>query len=44
MESIYYVLCRACRRCCKHCYEARFRPDVRGVMREERIAAQRAAE
>ncbi|WP_035692035.1 radical SAM protein [Azospirillum halopraeferens] len=26
MESIYYVLCWACHRRCKHCYEDRFRP------------------
>lgn len=34
MESIYYVLCWACHRKCKHCYEARFRPYVRGALRE----------
>ncbi len=34
MESIYYVLCWACHRRCKHCYEARFRPYVRGALRE----------
>ena len=26
MESIYYVLCWACHRRCKHCYEDRFHP------------------
>jgi hypothetical protein len=26
MESIYYVMCWACHRKCKHCYEDRFRP------------------
>ncbi|MGQ9365136.1 SPASM domain-containing protein [Azospirillum sp. ST 5-10] len=26
MESIYYVLCWACHRRCRHCYEDRFRP------------------
>ena len=34
MESIYYVLCWACHRKCKHCYETRFRPYVRGALRE----------
>ncbi len=38
MESIYYVVCWACHRKCKHCYEDRFRPYVRdaleGVIRE----------
>src|SRR6516164_1039676 len=29
MESIYYVMCFACHRRCKHCYEDRFRPYVR---------------
>ncbi|MGY6634579.1 MAG: SPASM domain-containing protein [Alkalilacustris sp.] len=33
MESIYYVLCWACHRKCRHCYEARFRPYVRGALR-----------
>lgn len=26
MESIYYAICWACHRRCKHCYETRFRP------------------
>lgn len=26
MESVYYVMCWACHRKCKHCYEDRFRP------------------
>lgn len=29
MESIYYVMCWACHRRCRHCYEERFRPYVR---------------
>ncbi len=29
MESIYWVMCWACHRRCKHCYEGRFRPYVR---------------
>ncbi|BBF91441.1 hypothetical protein BLTE_01260 [Blastochloris tepida] len=29
MESIYYVMCWACHRKCRHCYEERFRPYVR---------------
>jgi len=33
MENIYYVLCWACHRKCKHCYESRFRPYVRGALR-----------
>lgn len=33
MESIYYVLCWACHRKCKHCYESRFRPYVRDALR-----------
>jgi len=32
MESIYYVLCWACHRKCKHCYETRFRPYVRSAL------------
>lgn len=34
MESIYYVLCWACHRKCRHCYETRFRPYVRGALRQ----------
>src|SRR5882672_4022072 len=30
MESIYYVMSFACHRRCKHCYDDRFRPYVRG--------------
>lgn len=33
MESIYYVLCWACHRKCRHCYETRFRPYVRDALR-----------
>ncbi|MEM6676936.1 MAG: radical SAM/SPASM domain-containing protein [Pseudomonadota bacterium] len=32
MESLYYVLCWACHRKCKHCYELRFRPYVRDAL------------
>lgn len=32
MESIYYVLSWACHRKCRHCYESRFRPYVRGAL------------
>lgn len=32
MESIYYVMSWACHRRCKHCYEQRFRPYVRGEL------------
>ena len=32
MESIYYVMAWACHRRCKHCYEERFRPYVRGAL------------
>ena len=32
MESIYYVMAWACHRRCKHCYEDRFRPYVRGEL------------
>ncbi len=33
MESLYYVICWACHRKCKHCYEERFRPYVREKLR-----------
>jgi len=40
MESLYYVLCWACHRRCKHCYETKFRPyardSLRGVVDEAR--------
>lgn len=32
MESIYWVMCWACHRKCKHCYEGRFRPYVRDAL------------
>ena len=32
MESIYYVMAWACHRRCKHCYEERFKPYVRGAL------------
>jgi Iron-sulfur cluster-binding domain len=32
MESLYYVMAWACHRKCRHCYEARFRPYVRGAL------------
>ncbi|MGF1554178.1 MAG: SPASM domain-containing protein [Paracoccaceae bacterium] len=45
MESLYYVLCWACHRKCKHCYETRFRPYVRdaleGVVAEAEAAMPR---
>jgi hypothetical protein len=34
MESIYYVMAWACHRKCKHCYDSRFRPYVRGALDE----------
>jgi len=34
MESLYYVLSWACHRRCKHCYETRFRPYVRGALQK----------
>lgn len=38
MESLYYVMCWACHRSCRHCYEARFRPyvhaELEAVVRE----------
>ena len=33
MESLYYVMCWACHRRCRHCYETRFRPYVRADLR-----------
>lgn len=32
MESLYYVMSWACHRKCKHCYEPRFKPYVRGAL------------
>jgi len=34
MEAIYYVMCWACHRRCRHCYDARYRPYVRAELRE----------
>lgn len=38
MESLYYVLCWACHRKCRHCYDERFRPyapkQLEAVVRE----------
>jgi hypothetical protein len=41
VESIYYVMAWACHRKCKHCYEDRFRPYVRGAL--ERVVAEAEA-
>jgi hypothetical protein len=41
MESIYYVMAWACHRKCRHCYEERFRPYVRGAL--EAVVAEAAA-
>lgn len=38
MESIYWVMCWACHRKCRHCYEDRFRPYVRDDL--ERVIAE----
>jgi hypothetical protein len=38
MESIYWVMCWACHRKCRHCYESRFRPYVRDEL--EAVIAQ----
>ncbi len=32
MESVYWVLCWACHRRCRHCYEQRFRPYLRAEL------------
>jgi len=42
MESIYYVICWACHRKCKHCYEPRFRPYRRHELRRVVDSAKRA--
>ncbi len=34
MQSIYWVLSWACHRKCRHCYDDRFRPYVRGALSE----------
>ena len=41
MESIYYVMAWACHRKCRHCYEDRFRPYVRGELEAVVQEAQR---
>ncbi len=41
MESIYFVMAWACHRKCRHCYEDRFRPYVRGAL--ERVVAEAEA-
>ena len=41
MESIYYVMCWACHRRCRHCYEDRFRPYVRGALESVVAEAER---
>ena len=41
MESIYFVMAWACHRKCRHCYEERFRPYVRGAL--ERVVAEAEA-
>ncbi|MHB1871360.1 MAG: SPASM domain-containing protein [Steroidobacteraceae bacterium] len=43
MESLYYVLSWACHRKCRHCYEPRFRPYVRGALEAVVAEAQRNA-
>jgi MoaA/NifB/PqqE/SkfB family radical SAM enzyme len=42
MESIYWVLNHACHRRCKHCYDTRFRPYVRGAL-EAKVRESEAA-
>jgi hypothetical protein len=41
MESIYYVMAWACHRKCRHCYEDRFRPYVRGKLEDVVLEAER---
>lgn len=41
MESIYWVLNWACHRKCRHCYEDRFRPYVRGALENVVAEAER---
>jgi hypothetical protein len=41
LESIYYVMCWACHRRCKHCYEERFRPYRRTELKA--VVAEAAA-
>jgi hypothetical protein len=41
MESIYYVMCWACHRKCRHCYEDRFRPYSKEALDAVAAEAQR---
>jgi hypothetical protein len=41
MESLYYVMAWACHRKCRHCYEDRFRPYVRGALESVVAEAER---
>jgi hypothetical protein len=41
LESLYYVMCWACHRRCRHCYEERFRPYVRAELESVVAQAQR---
>lgn len=41
MESLYYVMCWACHRKCRHCYESRFRPYVRAELESVVAEAER---
>jgi len=43
MESIYWVMCWACHRRCRHCYESRFRPYVRDSLESVIAEAERNA-
>ncbi len=43
MESIYWVMAWACHRKCRHCYEDRFRPYVRGALEAVMAEAERNA-
>lgn len=43
MESLYYVMCWACHRKCRHCYEDRFRPYVRDALEAVVAEAERNA-
>ncbi len=42
MQAIYWVLTWACHRKCRHCYDDRFRPYVRGALTEVVSEGQRA--
>jgi len=43
VESIYWVMAWACHRKCRHCYEDRFRPYVRGALEAVLAEAERNA-